>query len=163
MTREEFKSAIVPLQQPFYRLARWLMNNDEDAEDISQEIILRLWKMRDRLSGYNNVKAFGLKMTRNLCLDHLKKKSRNSVEFQASHEKGYSIDENRLEASDNLSLVKQLIRQLPESQQLVLQLRGVEELEIDEIAEVTDMTANNVRVVLSRARKKLKEQYEKYQ
>jgi RNA polymerase sigma factor (sigma-70 family) len=162
MTREEFKSAIIPLQQPFYRLARWLMNNDEDAEDISQEIILRLWKMKDQLAAYNNVKALGLKMTRNLCLDHLKRKGRNAFGLSASADNGHSIDEKRLEAADHLTLVKTLIRQLPENQQLVLQLRGVEELEIDEIAQVTDMTANNVRVMLSRARKKLKEQYEKY-
>lgn len=163
MTREHFQSAVVPLQQPFFRMARWLMKNDEDAEDVSQEIVLRLWRMRQQLPEYKNIKALGLKMTRNLCLDQLKRKGRNTVDLLYINDGGDSTGERRLDAANRLDLVKQLILQLPEPQQLVLQLKGVEELEIDEIAEITGFTTNNVRVLLSRARKKLKEHYEKVQ
>ncbi len=165
MTREEFKETIAPLQDGFYRLARWMMRNDEDAEDIAQEILLRLWKMGGRLAEYGSVRALGLKMTRNLCLDNLKRKSRGNMSLDIVTSSGKdvtaSVEELEFDAADTRALLGKLMLLLPEQQQLILRLRSVEELEIEEIAAVTELTSNHVRVLLSRARKTLRNEYTK--
>ena len=153
------------MQDGFYRLARWMMRNDEDAEDIAQEILLRLWKMESRLAEYSSVKALGLKMTRNLCLDNLKRKSRGNMSLEVVSSTGkdvaLSVEELEFDAADAKALLGKLMLLLPEQQQLILRLRSVEELEIEEIAAVTDLTSNHVRVLLSRARKTLRNEYTK--
>lgn len=165
MTRDEFNATIMPLQDGFYRLARWMMRNEEDAEDITQEVLLRLWKMGSRLHSYSSVKALGLKVTRNLCLDNLKRKSRGNLSIEAVNGSGREITTAtgllEVEVNDTKSLLGNLMKQLPEQQQLILRLRSVEELEIEEIAGVTELTANHVRVLLSRARKTLRNEYSK--
>lgn len=165
MTREQYNETIAPLQDGFYRLARWMMRNEEDAEDVAQEVLLRLWKMGNALESYSSVKALGLKITRNLCLDYLKRKSRGNMSLESvngsQREVTTSMELLEVEAGDTRRVLHSLIEQLPDQQQLVLRLRSVEELEIEEIAEALELTANHVRVLLSRARKTLRNEYTK--
>ena len=65
MTIEEFKSEVMPVKNKLYRFALRLLGDSEDARDTVQEILLRLWKKRDKLSEYRSIEAYAMTMTRN--------------------------------------------------------------------------------------------------
>ena len=158
MTSEEFKSEVLPVKNKLYRFALRLLGDADDAQDIVQEIFLRLWSKRDKLNEYRNLEAFAMTMTRNLCLDKLKSPAAKKEMFDESRE----MPDNRTpyvktETSDTIRLVKMVMEELPEQQRMVIHLRDIEECDYDEISEITGLSLNNVRVSLSRARKKIRD------
>jgi RNA polymerase sigma-70 factor (ECF subfamily) len=102
-------------------------------------------------------------MTRNLCLNHLKarKKPFFTVETETLMVPGLPADE-ALARQDTVSILYQLIARLPAQQRLIIQLRDVEGMEVDEIAQIADTTSNNVRATLSLGRKRIREIYRHY-
>lgn len=158
MTVENFKIEVLPLKNKLYRFARRLLRNGHEAEDIVQEVMIRLWTRRNRLQEYKSVEAFAMVITKNLCLDKLKLKSNKSEELTWRNE--LYTDKNpyvQMETSDSYNKIRELIDQLPEQQRMIIHLRDVEGYAYDEIAELTGLTENTIRVNLSRARKKIRE------
>lgn len=158
MTSEEFKSKVLPVKDKLYRFALRLLGDTEEARDIVQEIFLRLWTKKDTLKEYRNLEAFAMTMTRNLCLDKLKSASSRNLGLDEKrdvpeHKTPYSMTE----LSDNMQLIRQAMKSLPEQQRTVIHMRDVEGCDFDEIAEVMGLSMNNVRVILSRARKKIRD------
>jgi len=159
MTQEEFKTEVLPLKDKLYRLAFRLLNNREEARDTIQEVMLRLWSKGEDLSEYRNIGAFALTMTRNLCLDKLKsRKWKESTFEEGYHDRVDNTASAKLENKDAVRVVKSIINGLPEQQKTVIQLRDIEELDFDEIAEIMQLSLNNIRVLLSRARKKVRDE-----
>ncbi len=157
MTSEEFKSSVLPIKNKLYRFSLRLMGDREDAQDIVQEIFLRLWSKRDKLSEYRNLEAFAMTMTRNLCLDKLKSPAAKKEQIEDKNMTDYRDPYQKAETSDTVRLVKQAMDSLPEQQKMVIHLRDVEGCDFDEIAEISGLSLNNIRVILSRARKKVRD------
>ena len=158
MTSEEFKSEVLPVKNKLYRFALRLLGDVEEAQDVVQDIFLRLWTKRDNLSEYRSIEAFAMTMTRNLCLDKLKSPASRKETFDETREMpDNTTPYTRTETSDTIRLVKMAMDALPEQQRMVIHLRDVEGSDFDEIAEITGMSLNNVRVSLSRARKKIRD------
>lgn len=158
MTTEEFKSEVLPIKNKLYRFALRLMGETEEAQDIVQEIFLRLWSGKEKLKEYRSIEAFAMTMTRNLCLDKIKSPSAKKEILDETNE---MIDNrtpyHKAELSDTMKMVRQVMESLPEQQKMVIHMRDVEECDFDEIAEVLGLSLNNVRVNLSRARKKIRD------
>jgi len=76
MTVETFKIEVLPLKHKLYRFAKRLLKNATEAEDIVQEVFIRLWSRREKLSEYKSIEAFAMTITKNLCLDNLKSKKK---------------------------------------------------------------------------------------
>ena len=158
MTREEFTSEVLPIKNKLYRFALRMLGEREEAQDVVQEIFLRLWSKREKLNEYRSIEAFAMTMTRNLCLDKIKSPAARRETFDDTKEMpDHSTPYKSTETSDTLRLVKLAMDALPEQQRMVIQLRDVEECDFDEIAEITGLSLNNVRVSLSRARKKIRD------
>ena len=158
MTSEEFKSEVLPVKNKLYRFALRLLGDVEEAQDVVQDIFLRLWTKRDNLSEYRSIEAFAMTMTRNLCLDKLKSPASRKETFDETREMpDNTTPYTRTETSDTIRLVKMAMDALPEQQRMVIHLRDIEECDFDEIAEITGLSLNNVRVILSRARKKIRD------
>ncbi len=141
-----------------------LLNHREEAEDVVQEVFLKVWKMRDELEKYRSVEALMMTMTRNMCLDKLKMKKNKAMSLQP--EWNVLQQENPHEQSEQRDLVrkvKSVMNQLPEQQRTIIQLRDVEACTFDEMMEITGFDKNYLRVNLSRARKKIRETIEKLQ
>jgi RNA polymerase sigma-70 factor (ECF subfamily) len=158
MTQSEFLNVVMPFKDKLYRLAKRLLVSTEEAEDATQEILMKLWAKKNRMEGYKNVEAFAMTMTKNFCLDRLKSKQSGNLKLVHSN----YTDENsslqkEVEARDSVSWVERIMAELPEQQKMVLQLRDVEEYEYDEIADLLEMQPTAVRVALSRARKTVRE------
>ncbi len=144
-------------------MARLLLGSREEAEDALQDVLLRLWDNRLQLAAYQSVEALAVRITRNLCLDRLKyrqNKKMVAVE-QLAGSSDYRTPEQLVELSDSTRLMQRLYAELPEAQRVVLHLREVEEYSYEEIEQVTGMSINNIRVILSRARKQVRENYVK--
>lgn len=158
MTVETFKIEVLPMKHKLFRLANRLLQNVPEAEDVVQEIFLRLWSRRDKLSEYRSLEAFAMTMTKNLCLDKLKSKQNKTDEFTEKHDQRIDTTPySQMEKGDAYNKVRKLIDLLPEQQKIIIQLRDIEGYEYDEIAEMMNISENTIRVNLSRARKKVRD------
>lgn len=162
MTQNEFLKIVIPLKDKVFRLSKRLLVSREEAEDATQEVIAKLWNKKQNLKNYNSIEALTMTLTKNYCLDRLKSKQASNLQLVHSN---YTSREAGLDKTtedrDRLNWVEKIINQLPETQKMVVQLREIEELEFEEIAKIIETTPENVRVILSRARKTLREEIEK--
>jgi len=158
MNLQEFQQKVYPLKDKLFRFAKHFLERTEEAEDIVQEVFMKLWNRRDKLDEYRRVEAFAMIITKNMCLDKSKAR-RYPVESLDNQQSilGRIPDETKTDNSDLIYSIRQAIRLPPELQQIVIHLRDIEEYEFGEIAEMLDMNENAVRVNLSRARKKVRE------
>lgn len=157
MRQSDFLKIVTPFQDKLYRLAKRLLVSREEAEDATQEVLLRLWSKSKAMGSYNNVEAFAMTMTKNFCLDRLKSKQAGNLKLVHSNyrEEGSSL-QKQVEVNDSVYWVQKIMQDLPEQQKMVLQLRDIEEYDFEEISEMLDMKPTAVRVALSRARKTIR-------
>ncbi|AOW11101.1 RNA polymerase sigma factor [Flavobacterium gilvum] len=158
MNQNEFVHLINPFKDKLFRLAKRLLVSTEEAEDATQEVLVKLWSKNENLDTYNSVEAVAMTMTKNYCLDQLKSKRASNLKIVHSNftDKEPSLD-SKIEDSDSLLWVEKIIDQLPEQQRLIIQLRDIEQFEFSEIAKIIEMNETAVRVALSRARKTIRE------
>jgi len=154
----EFKIQVYPLKNKLFRFAKRMLDQTEEAEDVVQEVFIKLWNRRDKLDEYRSVEALAMTTTKNLCLDKIKAK-RYPFENMDNHSQFLDNlpDEIRADHSDLVHGIHQAIRLLPEQQRIIVHLRDIEGYEFEEIAEVVEMNENAIRVALSRARKRIRE------
>jgi RNA polymerase sigma-70 factor (ECF subfamily) len=158
MNSQEFNIQVVPLKDKLFRFARRILENTEEAEDIVQDVFIRLWNHRDRLDEYRSVEALAMMTTKNLCLDKIKIK-RYPVENLDDHRRFLENipADHAPDYSEEIYRVKQAMKKLPRPQQMIVQLRDIEGYDFETIADIVEMTENAVRVNLSRARKRIRE------
>jgi RNA polymerase sigma-70 factor (family 1) len=164
MKSSEFKLLVLPHSSRLYRMAFRLMNNREEAEDIVQEVYVKLWGMRNELSNYNSLEALAVRITRNLCLDNLRRRkvNQNAMKAEQMKEGMYSVSPSeQLEKKEEAEMIHTLIAALPEPQRSLVHLRHLEGKEYEEISEMVNMNVNAIRVSISRARKQMREMLEK--
>ena len=158
MKQAEFLNVVMPFKDKLYRLAKCMLVSNEEAEDATQEILLKLWYNNKMIKGYKNVEAFAMTMTKNFCLDKLKSKHSGNLKLvHSNYADGSTSLQKQLEVSDSVNWVQKIMEDLPEQQKLVLQLRDVEQYDYEEIAQLLDMKPTAIRVALSRARKTVRE------
>lgn len=158
MTEKEFNHIVFPLADPIYSFALHLCGNPADAADLTQDVLSKLWEGRKEWKHVRNPKAWALTITRNLYLDLLKKQKPLYDDAQVEKCSPEDRDLQKwIENKDTLEAVNMIIGTLPAHQREVMVLREIEGLEFDEIAQITGLGINNIRVLLSRARSKIKE------
>ncbi|MEP2278930.1 RNA polymerase sigma factor [Maribacter sp.] len=158
MKQAEFLNIVLPFKDKLFRMAKRLLVSTEEAEDATQEILIKLWSKKNKMESYNNVEAFAMTMTKNFCLDRLKSKQAGNLKLvHTNYTDANTSLQGQLEAKDSISWVERIMAELPEQQKMVLQLRDVEQYEYDEIEKLLGMKPTAIRVALSRARKTVKE------
>ncbi len=159
MNQTAFIRLINPVKDKIYRLALRLLVSKEAAEDATQEVIIKLWNRNDKLNDYANLEAFAMTVTKNYCFDQLKLKQNNNLKIvHSNYENKEKNVQEQLELNDELDQVARILNSLPEQQKIIFQLRDVEQYEFEEIAEIVGMNETAIRVALSRARKKIREE-----
>lgn len=158
MNQNEFVNLIAPFKDKIFRVSRRLLVSTEEAEDATQEVLVKLWNKKDSLNSYNSVEALAMTMTKNYCLDQLKSKRAGNLKIV--HNNFTDRDpglQQKLEDTDSLNWVEKVIDQLPEQQKLIIQMRDIEQYEFEDIAKILEMNETAIRVALSRARKTIRE------
>ena len=162
MTAEEFKQEADALLPDLTHLAQGYLHNKEDAEDIAQDVLLKLWAMLHELR--RPMAPLARILTHNLSIDH-QRRQRHLLEFdstQATTDKLSKISDNAASANPQDEMIERMmhiIEQLPPQQQLVLRLRHINKMSFSEIAQLTGFTEANVRQILCRARQGVRNQY----
>lgn len=163
MSHERFKAEILPIRDHLFHTARQILSDEDDAEDAVQEVLLRLWNLRDTLGKYDSLPAFATTVTKNHCLDKLRVKKRTDTIDEAIHNRAAAENPYlSVERKNTVEVLQRIIDALPPLQQAIIKMKDVEEYEVEEIAEITGTNIEAVRVNLSRARKKVREEYIKW-
>ncbi len=154
----DFKEIWIPLADRFYRVAYYMLESEADAEDAVQELYVRLWTMRGALEEVRSPLAYGIMILKNICIDKIRKRAVVRTEMldekQSPEE---SPPDGRLAMKETLKYLLQEMDKLPENQFKVLKMRALEGLEYSEISRMTGLSEVNIRVLVSKARKTLKQ------
>lgn len=160
MPGEEFKKIWLPLSGRFYRVAYYLLENEQDAKDIVQDLYIRLWSRRAFLYDIDKPEAYGVRILKNLCIDKIRKASSSAaLGLEQAKNEVVSSETSPVSAlidRDLLEKVLSCVETLPEKQASVLKMRVLEGLDYDEMEERTGLSQINLRVILSLARKSLR-------
>ena len=157
MTEAGFHTVWIPLQDRFYRVAYYLLEDRADALDAVQDLYMKLWRMRESLDLVRNPGAYGALLMRNLCIDRIRRLA--PAGELPEDLPGQEPPDEALEAQETLGILMQAMERLPDSQRNLAKLHLLQGLSYDEIAAQTGLSPLNIRVQVSLARKKLK-QYE---
>lgn len=163
MDSEGFKKMFLSSGKRFYVTAFRMLGDEAEAEDAVQDVFVKLWGMRESLAGVRNPEAFGVTMTRNVCIDRLRssaRKNTDSVNAKRCEISG-ADEEPAIDDKAKIRRIKELLEELPERQKRVFELRYFSDCSQKEIESITGLGAVNVRVLLSRTRKMLAERLEK--
>ena len=161
MDAMDFKDTWMPLAGRFYRVAYYILESRDDAEDAVQDLVLKLWKMRATIGEVRNPVSFGITVLRNVCLDRIRAASSSKVVNPAPETMDVLLDPAEstdvgLIRKEDMEKIRACMARLPDRQRKVLEMRVFENLPFEEIARRTGLSEANVRVKLSNARKNLK-------
>lgn len=155
MKSSEFDRTVTSLRDRMYRLARSLLLRDDEAQDVTHDLLERLWMRRDRLDECRNREAFVMTALRNACYDRLRRRSAEGrLEEAVKEMRSCVCDEG--EERDVRELVRRAIDSLPPLQREVIHLREIEGYKTREVALIVGTDEGHVRMTLSRARRQLK-------
>lgn len=157
MKANEFKELMVRAGRGMFFAALRVTGSRADAEDAVQEAMIRLWKNRATLAASENQAGYAAAAARRCALDMVR--SRHQVE-QLDNAQALAVCPDSFESRDRLNRVLQIIDNLPDTQREVMTLRHIEGLEMEEIQKRLNLTAGNVRVILSRARNAVRKYFE---
>ena len=164
MTAQDFNKLVVTLNEKLYRFSYRYLQDADQCQDAVQEIFIKLWNQRDRLSELNSIEAFAIRVTRNHCLDVIKARRTVSLDENDFYKDRLSDEndpEKELNRSDSYKNLTDIIENLTEPHRTVIRMRDVEGYSNEEVGDVLGLSAGNIRVVLSRARKKVRQKLEK--
>lgn len=157
MDSSAFKRLLLPHYRRMYATAITILRNSDDASDAVQEAFTRLWEKRDDLPNIDTPEAYCVTTIKRICIDRIRK---NALHINEVTEDTLLISDDSDIQADNresLQLVTLLMNKLPEQQRQVLQLRAFNDCSLEEIESITGLTGVNVRTLLSRARRRMKE------
>ena len=161
MTNETFEKDILPLKQPIYRYAFFMLKNKEDALDVSQEVLIKIWEKRAELEEVRNLRSWAITITRNKCLDLIKSRKGDHYTWDENLDKHTELTPfKQMSLKDEKNWINTLMNELPVNQKEVFYLRHFEDETYKEISESLDMDENKVKVYLHRARTFIKRSLE---
>ena len=165
MKNISFRNDILPLKDVLYRLALRITLKREEAEDIVQDTLIKVWNRRDNWNEIDSIEAYCLTICRNLALDRIKKRENlnESLEDNGndSPDKSFNPFEDTLQ-QDRIDLVRNLVNALPEKQRSCMQLRDFEGKAYKDIAEILGISEDQVKINIFRARQTVKERFKNY-
>lgn len=165
MGQDRFKKNVLPLVDKLFRLALSITGNKQDAEDVVQDTLFNLWRKKNEWSTIQNLEAYCFRSTRNIALDKLALKENQ----QECIPNNFDLPEQKINAQEQLEkdeqmhLLEMCVKRLPEKQQTIFQLREIEGFTYKQIADILNLSEEQVKVNLFRARQKIKKQLEENQ
>ena len=154
MNEKAFHTEWIPLQSRFYRIAYYILEDEDEAKDAVQELYLKLWNLRGSLELVKSPAAYGSLLIRNLCIDRLRRR-RSTLPLEEDVA-AKDPPETELLRKEELRQVLTGMEALPEKQKKLLTLRVMQGLSYARISKMTGLSPLNIRVQVSLARKKLK-------
>lgn len=162
MKEISFTNDVYPLKDKLFRLALRICLNRQEAEDIVQDTLVKVWNMRDGWHEIQNIETFSMKVCRNLALDKVEKKERHNVSLDETvHDRADTsqAQDCLLIRQQQYDSISRIIESLPEKQRVTVQLRDIEGKSYQEIADIMGITVADVKVNIFRARQTIKDRF----
>ena len=156
MTRREFSERYLPLNETLYKVAYYIMESREEAEDVVQDMYVRLWNSLDSLDLVENPKAYCVTVIRNMCLDRLRRADRYRMTELNDSISEYVCEPGPTEEREKVERVMQAMDGLSKSERTVFEMRFLQDMSYEDIEKTTGMKNLTLRVLISRARKKIR-------
>ena len=164
MTQEEFRNTWLPLSDALYRVAFYMLEDESDAKDVVQDLYVKL--LAKSPEDVRNPKAYAITMLRNMCIDRIRT-AQKFFSIECTEDSPMldfmATEPDVLATKEKLRRVLAIIEGLPDREREVVRLRVFEEREYDDIAQCTGLNEGHLRVLLSKARKRIRTEYERYQ
>jgi RNA polymerase sigma-70 factor (ECF subfamily) len=164
MTNTDFNNLVITIGRRLYGYAYRILRDKEGSEDAVQEVFVKLWKMNRKLDNYKSLEALAVTMVKNFCIDQIRKQKyidpADTSSFSLYQDSEPSPQE-KLESSETTVIMNRIINGLPQTYREIIQMRDIEELSYEEIADKTGQNINTLRVNLSRARKSVRDEFNK--
>ena len=160
MDTETFKELFYRIKDKLYRYSLRIVHDSAVAEDVVQEVMIKFWKGREKMKSVDNIDGWLMVMTRNRSIDKIRSKHHQTSELNTAF--GMQDDsikpDKKAETNDLMDRLKEILKTLPEKQQSIFHLRDIEGLKYKEISDALNISLDEVKVNLFRARQKLKKQ-----
>jgi RNA polymerase sigma-70 factor (ECF subfamily) len=157
-----FHKHILPARHKLYRFALRITGNVQEAEDVVQEVLTKAWSTSEQIDGAQSIRsweAWCMTLTHRQSIDKLRSRTlRRTSPLELVPETGNQLGTQLVENRDLINQVQQLMNRLPERQRLVMHLRDIEEMSYEEIAHQLEISIDQVKTYLHRARKTIREQ-----
>jgi len=159
MNLEDFETRVLPAKNKLFRFALRLLGSSEEAKDVVQETMIKVWNGRD-MAEVQNMEAWCMRITKNLSLDKLRSRQRKSTgsideRFDMVHDS--LSPHEKTEIHESMKRIDELMANLPDKQRQVMHLRDIEGYSYNEICDVLELDMNQVKVNLFRARNAVRE------
>lgn len=163
MKKLSFRDDVLPLKDKIFRLALRITLSRAEAEDIVQDVLIKVWNRRDDLAEIDSIEAYSLTVCRNLSLDRLQRKENDNVNLDDAPptEADDAPPDLQMIRNERIDNIKRLIERLPIPQRAAMQLRDMEGKTYKEISAITGQTEEQVKVNIFRARQYIRKQIEK--
>ncbi|MBR5061500.1 MAG: RNA polymerase sigma factor [Prevotella sp.] len=163
MDAREFKQHFLPHHKLLYRVAYQLTGNAQDAEDLLQDMYLKLWQKRDNLPDKAKKEAYLVTMIRRLYIDQRRLKHLDTS-AELKNEEGLPDEQSldrQIDSKDEAQQMEKLINGLPERDGKIIQMHLLEDRSYEEIEQDTGLSQSYIRIIVMRTKKKLKQQFQK--
>jgi RNA polymerase sigma-70 factor (ECF subfamily) len=165
MSRDDFNEYVRQMSRKLYGYAFRILLKQVEAEDAVQEIFIKLWNMREKLGEYNSIEALATTMTKNYCIDQLRRQ-KNMIHDQNNNQDYHNITvpspHEQMERKESDDIIRKIIENMPDTYKVIITFHDIEGFSYEEIAEKTGQNINTLRVTLSRARALIRDEYKKY-
>ena len=156
MDKETFNILAHRLRRDIYAQSLRYLKDEDEAEDNTQDTLLKLWVIRERLVQYRSVDALAIAICRNLCVSKLRKRSFLTVELDEDLQHVSQRDaQMMMEEDEDRGWLADTVNGLPASQMTILRMSQQDGLENADIAEMLGISETTVRTALCKARKNL--------
>ncbi len=165
MKKISFRNDVLPLKDKLYRMALRITFDMAEAEDIVQDTLIKVWDKREEWPQLASIEAYCMTICRNLSLDRREKKEAQHIALDENlhNRPDVSTPYDKMAASDSIRILGELLKGLPQTQQDIVQLREIEGKSYKEIATVLNLSEEQVKVYLFRARQRIKQRYKEIQ
>lgn len=160
MNIEAFENRVLPSKNKLFRFAFRLLGDEEEAQDVVQDVLIKVWNGRDKMDEVSNWEAWCMRLTRNLSLDRIRAQKRRATDSLANEldiKQGGLSPHEKTEVMESMQQINNMIAALPEKQRQVIHLRDVEGYSYNEICEILEIEMSQVKINLFRARTSIRE------
>jgi RNA polymerase sigma-70 factor (ECF subfamily) len=160
MSLQTFTNEVLPLKDKLYRFSLRIVKDSQEAEDIVQDIMVKVWDKREDWTNWSSIEAMCMTMTRNLSIDRTRSKHKKLTEIPEGFDfvEGSASPEQEASSRDMLNHIGKIIDKLPEKQKSIIQLREIEGYTYQEISDLLNVPISQVKVSVHRARIFLKKE-----
>ena len=168
MKNISFKTDVLPMKDKLFRLAFRITLNQQDAEDVVQETLIKIWNRHEQWDEIESLEAWAMTIARNMALDVLRKQDNHRTvsldEPNTQHPSPIThTPYEQMMEKERIAMVRNLMNSLPEKQRTAMQLRDFEDKSYKEIAAIMQISEDQVKINIFRARQFIKKTYDSLQ